>query len=1057
MNINTFTFIQKGKISLPLIIVLFCLFSSGALSQKPELILQNAHNTAVLSVAISKDKKLLASSSGANDVRIWDVDSGVMLRSFVAPQISQLAFSPHARLIVADYIPGIGENEIIGIWDVQSGKQIVDARRIASYAFSDDDQAVTICYQPDTGKDDDPAYVSVIKDLTGRNSDRVTKCVNEPVDDHKTNPVTPSATPSDDREMSPNGKTFLTIEDMLSGKGRIIVHDAATGNEINRFEGIAFGAAQGLAIMSGTPYAYSDDSGLLVVGKNDGTLLLWDTLKRQTEHIFEASPVAITRSVTFSAAGKSIRAEARGGSSADFGTGGTTPGVGEYTVVKGADGFELHDAKSGKLLRSMAGFDRYTFSSKQRYFALEREGLVEIWQTYPNVMLKTFKAASEEESISFEDFSPDENIYITRDNFAMYGWDARTGQRKWEKTLGQIYGHPAFSSDSRLVAITAGGTKHSNTSIYYTATGKTHIPVSRPRAGRNEFDGSILDETESDGLCLFSRDSTLFALSKGNSVSIFNLQTYKLIVSFEDTYGAIPMRFSDDKKTLVTENSQGELVFWALNGRKATRLASAFVFADNEWLVATADGLFDGTPGAWKRLIWRFDGNTFSHAPVEAFFNEFFHPGLLQELLQGKPPKLPARDLSKVDIRQPKVGIVATNGILTEDRTVKVTVEVTDNTDKARQTDLTTSSGAQDVRLFRNGSLVKVWHGDVLKGKESVTLEATVPVVAGENNLTAYAFNRDNVKSSDATLMVKGAESLKRKGVAYVVAVGVTEYANRDFDLGVADADADDFSAEFKRQQERLGNFGHVEVITLKNTAATKANILKAISDIAVKIQPEDSLTIFFAGQGIADQNRFYMIPHDIGYTGPRKPIDDAGFKTIFEHGISDEELEAAVEGIDAGQMLLVIDACNSGQALEAEEKRRGPMNSKGLAQIAYEKGMYILTAAQSFQAAKESKLLGHGYLTSALIEDGLKKNLADREPKDGQILLREWLDYATARVPQIQEIEAGRKREFEREKPTMPTKTTMPPKTVAVDNVQRPRVFYRREPEPHPMVVARP
>jgi len=62
------------------------------------------------------------------------------------------------------------------------------------------------------------------------------------------------------------------------------------------------------------------------------------------------------------------------------------------------------------------------------------------------------------------------------------------------------------------------------------------------------------------------------------------------------------------------------------------------------------------------------------------------------------------------------------------------------------------------LRLFRNGSLVKVWHGDVLRGKTSV-LDATLPIVAGDNNLTAYAFNRDNVKSSDATLTVKGAES----------------------------------------------------------------------------------------------------------------------------------------------------------------------------------------------------------------------------------------------------------------------------------------------------------
>src|SRR5207253_10165785 len=90
------------------------------------------------------------------------------------------------------------------------------------------------------------------------------------------------------------------------------------------------------------------------------------------------------------------------------------------------------------------------------------------------------------------------------------------------------------------------------------------------------------------------------------------------------------------------------------------------------------------------------------------------------------------------------------------------------------------------------------------------------------------------------------------------------------------------------------------------------------------------------------------------------------------------------------------FDACNSGQALEAEEKRRGPMNSKGLAQLAYEKGMYILTAAQSYQAALEAAQLGHGFLTYTLVEEGLKKGMADREAKDGEVTVREWFDYAT-------------------------------------------------------------
>src|SRR5947209_12026289 len=87
------------------------------------------------------------------------------------------------------------------------------------------------------------------------------------------------------------------------------------------------------------------------------------------------------------------------------------------------------------------------------------------------------------------------------------------------------------------------------------------------------------------------------------------------------------------------------------------------------------------------------------------------------------------------------------------------------------------------------------------------------------------------------------------------------------------------------------------------------------------------------------------------------------------------------------------------GQALEAEEKRRGPMNSKGLAQLAYEKGMYILTAAQSYQAALEAAQLGHGLLTYALVDEGMKAMAADEEPKDGVLQAREWLDYATERV----------------------------------------------------------
>jgi hypothetical protein len=218
--------------------------------------------------------------------------------------------------------------------------------------------------------------------------------------------------------------------------------------------------------------------------------------------------------------------------------------------------------------------------------------------------------------------------------------------------------------------------------------------------------------------------------------------------------------------------------------------------------------------------------------------------------------------------------------------------------------------------------------------------------------------------------------------------------------------------------------------------------------------QPEDAVFIYFAGHGTAHGQRFYLLPHDLGYAGERTRLNAAGLQMILDHGISDEELERAVEGIDADKLLMVIDACNSGQALEAEEQRRGPMNSKGLAQLAYEKGMYILTAAQSYQAAQEASQLGHGLLTYALVEEGLKQAAADSDPKDGEVLVREWFDYASTRVPNMQIEKMKLARSLGLTLSFLDGQERIPDLERRV--TQTPRVFYRRESEGRSLIVAK-
>jgi uncharacterized caspase-like protein len=567
------------------------------------------------------------------------------------------------------------------------------------------------------------------------------------------------------------------------------------------------------------------------------------------------------------------------------------------------------------------------------------------------------------------------------------------------------------------------------------------------------------------GRLSFSPDGSVLASGSFDStIKLWDLNTGAELATLRGHTGSITgLDFTPDGQFLVSSGSDGSTRLWQT--KTGTLLATMVSLnKGNDWLVVTPDGLFDGSPGGWKQILWRFTPGLYDVEPVEIFFNEYFHPGLLPDILAGK--KLAAAvDISKKDRRQPKLTLE-----LIEAQEPRAEISARNLTVKINVTEA--PAGAQDLRLFRNGSLVKVWRGDVLNGRTTASLESTIRVVAGENRLTAYAFNHDNVKSSDATLSLNGAQSLKRAATLHLLIVGVNQYANSAYNLKYAVADANAFGEEMKRQQQKLARYQQIEVTSLLDQEATKANLLAAFKRLtgdrgplppgtpnaieSIKAaEPEDAVIVYYAGHGTAQDQRFYLIPHDLGYEGTRTEITKSGLEAILSHSISDIELEQAFSTMDAGLILMVIDACNSGQALEAEEKRRGPMNSKGLAQLAYEKGMYILTAAQSYQAALEAEQLGHGYLTFALVEEGLKSAAADNQPKDNLVVLREWLDYATERVPRMQEAKMRESRGVGLGVAFVEGEQVVT--EVDKRNVQRPRVFYRREQETEPLVVARP
>jgi uncharacterized caspase-like protein len=371
-------------------------------------------------------------------------------------------------------------------------------------------------------------------------------------------------------------------------------------------------------------------------------------------------------------------------------------------------------------------------------------------------------------------------------------------------------------------------------------------------------------------------------------------------------------------------------------------------------------------------------------------------------------------------------------------------------------------SGVRDLRLFRNGQLVKAWRGTLKPEADGkVRVEADLAAAAGENRFTAYAFNLDNIRSHNALAVVNKPGAAKG-GITYVLAIGVNQYENRDFALRYAVADAETMAAKLEQRQREAGMA--VRTAVLRDQDATAGNIrlafarlagaqLPAAAPAALKAlepaRPEDNVVLFFGGHGVAVGDRFYLVPHDLGYRGPWEQLH-ANLQTILDHSISDEELERLLEPIDARHMALIIDACQSGQALESEEERRGPMNSRGLAQLAWEKGVSILAASQAYQAAIESSGLEHGYLTYALAE-GLDKPVADAEPVDGVISDREWLNYAVKRVPELQIVAMGKAKKEGRS-------LTLEPALMgtASSRLQTPRLFTPREASEEVWVIAK-
>jgi uncharacterized caspase-like protein len=309
----------------------------------------------------------------------------------------------------------------------------------------------------------------------------------------------------------------------------------------------------------------------------------------------------------------------------------------------------------------------------------------------------------------------------------------------------------------------------------------------------------------------------------------------------------------------------------------------------------------------------------------------------------------------------------------------------------------------------------------------------------GTVTFTAYAFNADRVKSGTSELTYKVPDGLKaevRKGKAYIISIGVNDSETERLRLRYAAADAREVQRVLGGRFEASGGqYSEVVRVPLisdydRNMSPTETGarkevirgvfallagkrdsvspeVLRSIPNAhrIAEVAPEDTVVITFSGHGYTDRSGiFYLLPSDIG-SGVVLKNPDSLARTI-----SSDELSLWMRDITAREMIFVIDACHSAAAVQGDGFKPGPMGSRGLGQLAYDKGMRILSATQADNVAIELGSLGQGLLSYALFREGIEEQKADADG-DGVLSAKEWLSHAARRVPELyQDVKDGRR-----------------------------------------------
>ncbi|WP_083926143.1 caspase family protein [Neolewinella persica] len=634
-------------------------------------------------------------------------------------------------------------------------------------------------------------------------------------------------------------------------------------------------------------------------------------------------------------------------------------------VVQSAAGFSYFESRVPTPKWSIAGRDHPDAFAKNYWVAISPDG----------------------EMVVVLDFLEDEGSILA-------AYSTKNGKLKWQAEME--FNNFTFSQDGRELI----GVGYHHEVVKLNANNGKEL-------SRTAGDKSIYFEPS------FSADGALVAgtskKTEGRTdetieiVGTKSLQVVKALrghISTVNTVGFLPDDF------FLSAGFDNTLRLWDL--KTGVEMAKFFLFDEtNDWVILSPNGRFDATPAAMKHLYYVLDKRII---PLEQFYEGFYTPGLLGQLLDRKnTPAPPSVNIGTV-APPPKVTlqyVAGTRNLIVEDDEADVR-EIQAQTQDAKLVvkAVAPQSDVAEIRLYHNGKLVGDNTRNLTVEEDVAESEKTFNIVLlpGTNDFRAVAINTDRTESSPALLRLTYTapaappKTSPSEGITlHLMTIGINSYKNPRYNLNYAEADARGLAEAVTVGLS--GIVGQTKAYHLRNEDATRQGILQAIQQISESATPEDVFVFYYAGHGVMSEGAgkdFYLIPWDV----TQLYGNDQG---LASKAISAQEMKQLAAGIPAQKQLYILDACQSAGAVQSIAYR-GAAEEKAIAQLARSTGTHWLTASGSEQFANEFDELGHGAFTFVLLEALAGK----ASGSDLRVTVNELKAYLDEMVPEITQKHTG-------------------------------------------------